>query len=168
MFACDAAVASALHPEPAMFKAGRRSGGLGRRRSSEGGFSFAEMVVTLSMAGVLAGIGALSLGPLSAAFSLDTGSRTVAMGFSQARVFAISRGRTVNVTFGSGGFVVRDTQLNQDLMHAEVPAPVTMEATGVASFSPLGSVSTPVVVTLDRNGKTRLVRVGFTGEVEIQ
>ena len=49
-----------------------------------------------------------------------------------------------------------------------MPDPVTIESTGVASFSPLGTVSTPVVVTLDRNGETRLVRVGFTGEVEIE
>ena len=150
-----------------MYKAGRRLGGLGRERS-EGGFSFAEVVVTLSMAGVLATIGALSLGSLSAAFSLDTGSRTVAMGLSQARVFAISRGRTITVTFGSSGFVVNDTQLNQALMHGEVPPPLTMTANGVAAFSPLGTVSMPVVVTLDRAGETRLVRVGFTGEVEIE
>ena len=150
-----------------MYKAGRRSRRLGRRRWDEG-FSFAELVVTLSMAGVLCAIGALSLGTLSAAFSLDTGSRTVAMGLSQARVFAISRGRTVTVTFGSSNFVVTDTQLNQALMHGSVPEPVTMEATSAAAFSPFGTVGTPVVVTLDRNGETRMVRVGFTGEVEIE
>ena len=157
----------ALHPLPAMYKAGRRHGGLGRRRS-EGGFSFAELVVTLSMAGVLAAIGALSLGSLSAAFSLDSGSRTVAMAFSQARVFAISRARTVTVTFGSSSFVVRDTQLDKELLRGSVPAPVTMESNGVASFSPFGTVAAPVVVTLARSGETREVRVGFTGEVEIQ
>jgi len=126
------------------------------------------LVVTLSMAGVLIAIGALSLGSLSAAFSLDTGSRIVAMGFSQARVFAISRGRTTTVTFGSSSFVVRDTQLNKDLLRGQVPEPVTMEATGVAAFSPLGTVSSPVEVTLDRNGETRLVRVALTGEVELE
>jgi Tfp pilus assembly protein FimT len=150
-----------------MCKAVRRSGGLGRNRS-EGGFSFAELVVTLSMAGVLIAIGALSLGSLSAAFSLDTGSRIVAMGFSQARVFAISRGRTTTVTFGASGFVVRDTQLNKDLLRGQVPEPVIMEASGVAAFSPLGTVSSPVEVTLDRNGETRLVRVALTGEVEVE
>ena len=150
-----------------MYKAGRRSGGLGRGRS-ERGFSFAELVVTLSMAGVLVAVGALSLGSLSAAFSLDGGSRTVAMAFSQARVFAISRARTVTVTLGSSTFVVRDTQLNKDLLRGSIPVPVTMASTGVASFSPLGTVAAPVVVTLDRGGETRLVRVGFTGEVEIE
>jgi len=150
-----------------MYKAGRRSGGLGRRRS-EGGFSFAEMVVTLSMAGVLAGIGALSLGSLAAAFSLDGGARTVAMGLSQARIFAITRGRTVTVTFGSSSFVTRDVAVDKQLMSGAVPVPVTMEASGVVSFSPLGTVATPVVVTLDRNGETRLVSVGLTGEAEIE
>ena len=150
-----------------MYKAGRRSGGLGRK-SGEGGFSLAELLVTFSMAGILVAIGALSLGSLSAAFSLDAGSRTVAMAFSQARVFAISRARTVTVTFGGTNFVVRDTQLDKELLHGSVPDPVTMETSGVATFSPLGTVATPVVVTLDRNGETRLVRVGFTGEVEIE
>jgi len=159
-------MASPLHPAPAMYKAGRRRGGLGRRRS-EGGFSFAELVVTLSMAGVLLTIGALSLGSLSAAFSLDSGSRSVAMAFSQARVFAISRARSITVTFGSSSFVLRDTQLNKQLMRGDVPVPVTMQASGVATFLPLGTVATPVVVTLDRNGETRQVRVGLTGEVEM-
>jgi hypothetical protein len=149
-----------------MYRAGQRSGTLGR--GWQEGFSFAELVVTLSMAGVLCAIGALSLGTLSAAFSLDTGSRTVAMGLSQARVFAISRGRTVTVTFGASNFIVEDTQLDQALMHGDVPPPVTMEATGVAAFSPLGTVATPVVVMLERSGETRHVRVGFTGEVEIE
>jgi hypothetical protein len=43
-----------------------------------------------------------------------------------------------------------------------------METNGVASFSPLGTVAMPVVVTLDRNGETRQVRVGLTGEAEIE
>jgi Tfp pilus assembly protein FimT len=152
-----------------MYKAGRRSGGLGgRRREGEGGFSFAELLVTLSMTSVLLAIGALSLGSLSTAFSLDAGSRTVAMAFSQARVLAISRARTVTVTFGSTDFTVHDTQLNTELHHGSVPEPVTLASTGVATFSPLGTVASPVVVTLDRNGETRLVRLGFTGEVEIE
>ena len=120
------------------------------------------------MAGVLLAIGALSLGSLSAAFSLDAGSRTVAMAFSQARVLAISRARTVTVTLGGANFVVRDTHLDQELLRGSVPDPVIMETSGVASFSPLGTVATPVVVTLDRDGETRVVRVGFTGEVEIE
>jgi hypothetical protein len=125
-------------------------------------------MVTISMAGILLAVGALSLGSLSSAFSLDGGSRAVAMACSQARVFAISRGRTVTVTFGSNHFTVRDTQLNQELLHGSVPEPVTLSSNGVATFSPLGTVVSPVVVTLDRNGETRLVRVGFTGEVEIE
>ena len=111
-----------------MHEAGRRSGGLGRR-SGERGFSLAELVVTFSMAGILVAIGALSLGSLSAAFSLDAGSRTVAMAFSQARVFAIARARTVTVTFGGTNFVVRDTQLDRELLHGAVPDPVTIETT---------------------------------------
>jgi prepilin-type N-terminal cleavage/methylation domain-containing protein len=150
-----------------MYKAGRRSGGLGRKRW-ERGFSFAELLVTVSMAGILLAVGALSLGSLSTAFSLDGGSRAIAMAFSQARVFAISRARTVTVTFGSSEFTVRDTQLNKELLHGSVPKPVTLVSSGVATFSPLGTVASPVVVTLDRNGETRLVRVGFTGEVEIE
>jgi hypothetical protein len=45
---------------------------------------------------------------------------------------------------------------------------VTITTTGAATFSPLGAVANPVVVTLDRSGETRQVRVGFSGEVEIE
>jgi len=150
-----------------MYKAGRRTGGLGGRRG-QAGLSFAEAMVTLSLAGVLAGIGVVSLGSLTASFSLDNGSRTIAMALGQARVYAITRGRDVTVTFNSSHFVAHVAGMSQPVLSGEVPSPVTMESTGAATFSPLGTVDAPVVVTLDRSGETRLVRVAFSGEVDIE
>ena len=150
-----------------MYKAGRRSGELGGRRR-EAGLSFAEAMVTLSLAGVIAGMGVVSLGSLTASFSLDNGSRTVAMGLNQARVFAITRGRDVTVSFNSSHFVAHPAGSSETLVSGEVPSPVTMAATGAATFSPFGTVDNPIVVTLDRDGETRLVRVAFSGEVEIE
>ena len=150
-----------------MYKAGRRSGGLGGRRW-QAGLSFAEAMVTLSLAGVVAGIGVVSLGSLTASYALDNGSRTVAMALGQARVFAIARGRDVTVTFNSSHFVAHAAGSSETLLSGEVPSPVTMATTGAATFSPLGTVGNPVVVTLDRSGETRQVRVAFSGEVEIE
>jgi hypothetical protein len=130
--------------------------------------SFAEVVVALGMATVVVAVGSLSLGSLGAFFSLDNGSRSLAMALSQARVFAITRGRDVTVTFGSTSFVAQTTGSTEPLISGELPSHVTLEATGAAAFSPLGTVATPVQITLDRSGETRHVHVRLTGEVEIQ
>lgn len=123
----------------------------------------------MSTLGILTAIGALSLGALSAAFGLDSGSRTLAMALSQARVFAITRGHVV--TFTPHGFTTHDAEVDADgqiLMSGEIPEPVQLEASGTASFSALGTVAMPVTITLDRAGDTRVVRVALTGEVSIE
>jgi Tfp pilus assembly protein FimT len=132
------------------------------------GLSFSEAIVTLSLAGVVAGIGIVSLSSLTASFALDIGSRTVAMALNQARVFAITRGRNVTMTFSTSQFVAHAAGSSEPLVAGDVPEPVTITTTGAATFSPLGTVANPVVVTLDRSGETRLVRVAFSGEVEIE
>lgn len=131
----------------------------------------AELLASISAMGVLVSIGALSLAPLTAAFGLDNGSRTVAMALSQARVFAITRAHVVQVSFTSHGFTMRDTEVDADgqiLMAGEMPNEVAIEASGTASFSALGTVAAPLTVTLDRAGDTRVVRVALTGEVSIE
>lgn len=142
----------------------------GQIRRRHAGFTATEIVASLSAASVLAAIGVISLGTLSAVFSLDHGTRTVAMALSQARVNAISRGHVVTVTFGSSNFVARDTEVGDQgeiFLEGSVPHPVTMEASGQATFSALGTVANPVTVTLTRGGSTRQVQVALTGAVEI-
>lgn len=125
-------------------------------------------MVTTFVIGIMAA-SAPGLGALSTTFNLDNGTRTVAMALSQARVYAITRGHVVNVSFTSQSFTTTDTEAGSAvLMSGKLPAQLTVTASGPASFSPLGTVGAPVVVTVERATHTRTVRVGITGEVQIE
>lgn len=118
----------------------------------------------------LLAIGAPSLGTMATRFTLDGGTRAVAMALSQARVSAITRGHPVSASFTTHGYTMTDTVLNanQIVVKGNVPAQVLISSTGTTTFTPLGTISTPLVVTLRRGDVTRFVRVGLTGEVQVQ
>lgn len=129
------------------------------------------MVVTFSVLAIVVSVGTSSLGALSTRFSLDNGTRTVAMALNQARVYAITRGHVVNVNFTTHGFSSTDTQAaagSQGLIAGEVASPVTLSASGPVSFTPLGSVGSPFAVTVYRGTDTRTISIGLAGEVDIQ
>jgi Tfp pilus assembly protein FimT len=138
------------------------------RRPGNAGFTLAEALAGVSAFATLAAIGSLSLGAISGTFSLDSGTQAVAMALNQARVYAITRGHQVNVTFTSHGYTTTDAQTSQVLLAGTVAPTVTVTADGVAAFTPLGTVAAPRLVTLHREGGNRNVRVGLTGDVTIQ
>lgn len=142
-----------------------------RRRRRSGGYTLIELLTCLSTLTVLFAMGAPSLGTLSAAFSLDSSSRTVAMALAQARVAAITRGRAIDISFSAHGYEMVDPALGEDgqiVSKGELPRHVTVTASGEASFSALGTVDAPLAVTLGAGGKTRIVRLGLSGEVVIE
>jgi hypothetical protein len=90
------------------------------------------------------------------------------MALTQGRVSAINRGHVVVASFASSTFTVIDTQNGNEVLATGSLSPnLTLDATAPATFSPLGTVAAPVVVTLHRGADTRTVRVGLTGMVEI-
>ena len=67
----------------------------------EKGFTLAEMLVTISVLGILLATTAVGLGTLAPQFDLDNAARKVAMVLNQGRVQAITRGHTTVVAFGT-------------------------------------------------------------------
>lgn len=125
----------------------------------------------LSVCAILAAATAPGMSRISAAMSLESDSQRVAMALTQGRVAAINRGHVVVGSFTSNGYQVVDTQNGNEVLAMGTLSPnVTLSATAPATFSTLGTVTGPVVVTLQRNtdSHTRLVRVGLTGMVEIE
>lgn len=123
----------------------------------------------MSALSVLAAIAAPSARDVSVALALETESQRIAMALAQGRVSAINRGHIVAASFDDGGFLVVDTQAGNEVVAAgTLSSMVTVEATGSALFSPLGTLYTPIVVTLHRGDATRVVRAGLTGTVEIE
>ncbi len=146
---------------------------LGRKRISavlaeEKGFTLAEMLVTISVLGILLAATAVGLGTLAPQFDLDNAARKVEMVLNQGRVQAITRGHTTVVAFGTDAFTITDNVAHETIATDTLPPRITVSADGDATFTPLGTVTTPVTVTVSNSDHSRDVSVGLIGEVKIQ
>ena len=127
-----------------------------------------EMLVAMGMFGILATAAGVGLGQMAPKFNLDNGARMMAMALTQARTLAITRGHIVEVTFDSHSFTITDTVADEVVAAGQLSTQITMAGDSAASFTPLGTVSTPLDITLSNGGETdRVVRVSLTGEVQI-
>jgi len=147
--------------------------------AEEKGFTLAEMLVAISVLGILLAATAVGLGTLAPQFDLDNGTRKVAMALNQGRVQAITRGHTMVVTFGTNDcpagrvcFTITDDVADERVATDQLPLHITVSvvtpADGAATFTPLGTVTVPVAVTVSNSGHSRGVTVGLIGEVQIQ
>ena len=136
--------------------------------AEEKGFTLAEMLVTISVLGILSTAAAVGLGTLAPQFDLDNAARKVAMALNQARVQAITRGHSIVVTFGTNDFTITDGVNAETVATDQLPPHITVSAGSVATFTPLGTVTTPVTVTVSNSDHSRGVSVGLIGEVQIQ
>lgn len=132
----------------------------------EKGFTLAEMFVTISVLGILLAAAAVGLGTLAPQFDLDNGTRKVAMALNQGRVQAITRGHTIVVAFDTDAFTITDA--GETIATDTFPPHISVSADGAASFTPLGTVTAPVIVTVSNSDHSRVVSVGLIGEVQIQ
>ncbi len=139
---------------------------LDRRRP--GGSTLMDLMASLSLMSILLGCGVLGLRAVAEAFSLDTGSRVLAMALTQARMYAIARGRVVRTTFGTHTYRVADTETDEVLLAGDVPLFVTIASEGPVAFMPLGTVATPVEIVLRRHGAEQIVRIQLTGGIEVE
>ena len=136
--------------------------------AGEKGMTLIELMVALAMLGILLPMAAVSLGSLAPKFDLDNAARKTVMVLNQARVQAITRGHTVVVTFGADTFLLTDITNHETVAEGEFPSDITISAEDDATFTPLGTVTVPVTVTVSNSENSRDVSVGLTGEVQVQ
>ena len=134
--------------------------------AEENGFTVAEMLVAISTLGILVAAAAVGLGTLAPQFDLDNGARKVAMALNQGRVQAITRGHTIVVTFDTNDFTITDGE--ETVATDRLPSHITISATSAVTFTPLGTVTVPVTVTVSNSSHSRGVSVGLIGEVQTQ
>src|SRR5262245_15789951 len=139
----------------------------------EKGFTLTEMLVTSSVLGILLAAAAVGLGTLAPQFDLDNAARKVAMALNQGRVQAITRGHTMVVAFetndeGAIAFTITDSVDDEVIATDTFPPHITVSADGDATFTSLGTVTAPVIVTVSNSDGSREVSVGLIGEVQIQ
>ena len=139
----------------------------------EEGLTLAEMCVTLSMLGILMAAAAVGLCTLAPQFDLDNATRKVAMALNQGRVQAITRGHSMVVAFdtnaeGAVAFTITDDVDDETIATDIFPPHITVSADRNPTFTPLGTVTAPVTVTVSNGNGSRDVNVGLIGEVQIQ
>ncbi len=133
------------------------------------GITVIELLVASAVFGMLALMAMVTLGSLVPKFNLDSGARLTAMGLIQARMQAISRGHTIDVTFATDTLAIIDTDnADEILAYFKLPSGITISAGSDATFTPLGIVPVPRTITVSNGDDSRDVRVGLTGEVQIQ
>ncbi len=117
--------------------------------AEEKGFTLAEMLVTISVLGILSTAAAVGLGTLAPQFDLDNAARKVAMALNQGRVQAITKGHTMAVTFGTNDFTITDNVNDETIATDQLPPHITVSAdSDTTFFTPLGTVTVPVTVTV--------------------
>jgi Tfp pilus assembly protein FimT len=142
------------------------------------GLSILELVVTLSLAAILAGIGILGHRALRPRLNLGMATRQVVMDLQAARMRAVAHNAAQRVLFSNGGTRYQlqgrhGTRYEDEGAPVPLPAGITvLDCTAVASaisFSPRGSAATFGTVTLQNsNGDTRGIVVDIAGQVRVQ
>ncbi len=128
-----------------------------------------EVLVTLAILAILISMTSVTLGSLAPKFNLDNGSRLTAMALLQAKMQAVTRGRSISVAFDSDGFSVFDTAEPTDVLsELDMPTGVSLTTNGDVVFTSLGSVTFPRSIAVSNGQNYRIVSVGFTGEVQVQ
>ncbi|MBI3304085.1 MAG: prepilin-type N-terminal cleavage/methylation domain-containing protein [Deltaproteobacteria bacterium] len=132
------------------------------------GFTVVETMVVIAILGILFSIATVVLGNLAPKFDLDNGARMTAMALNEARVQAIARGHNMVVSFGSNTFTITDDVNNEVVAEGQLPLHLSLSAGDDSTFTPLGTVTAPLIVTVSNGDNSRDVSVGLIGEVQIQ
>ena len=146
--------------------------------ADQGGLSLLELVVTLSLASILAGISVLSHNALRPRLNLGMATRQVVMDLQVSRMRAVAQNAARRVQFLNGATRYQLQGRHGTKYEDEgtpVPLPVgviVLDCTALASaigFSPRGSAATFGTVTLQNSsGDTRSIVVDIAGHLRVQ
>jgi prepilin-type N-terminal cleavage/methylation domain-containing protein len=150
----------------------------GRSASGARGFSLLELVIVLSLASILAGIGVLSHRAMRPALDLSAAARQVVMGLKVARMRAAAENVNHRIVFSAGAGSYQ-AQRKGGSGYANIGAPIPLprgivvvdcNANGSAiGFRPRGNAATFGTVTIGNDqGDVRLVIVDIAGQVRVQ
>jgi len=126
------------------------------------------MLVAIGTMGILFSMAVVGLGTLAPQFDLDNAARRVAMVLSQGRVQAITRGHRIVVSFGEGEATITDDTDGVEMATETFPPHIYVSASGDTTFTPVGTATTPVSVTVSNGSSSREITVGLIGGVQIQ
>ncbi len=143
-----------------------------------GGFSILELVVTLALASILAGISVLGHQALRPGLNLSMAARQVVMDLQVSRMRAVARNTTHRIVFGRGGSSYQPqrwlgSSYENDGLPVTLPQGITVidctAKDATISFRPRGNAGSFGTVTMQNaKGDVRRVIVDIAGQVRVQ
>jgi prepilin-type N-terminal cleavage/methylation domain-containing protein len=142
------------------------------------GFSILELVVTLSLASILAGISVLSHNALRPRLNLGMATRQVVMDLQLTRMRAVAHNANQRIVFPDGGSGYQrqrqtGSTYGDDGAAVALPPGITVldctAGNSTITFRPRGNASSFGTVTLaNTTGDVRRVVVDIAGQVRVQ
>jgi prepilin-type N-terminal cleavage/methylation domain-containing protein len=132
------------------------------------GFTLAETVLALALAGLFAFGSGYSVSRLIPKFRLQSGIWEVTAGLNQARFRAIMSGAPARVSFVPTGFVIErfdEAAGAWRTMRAERLDGVAVEANNSPVFHPQGTVSNLASITVSNSRGTYRITIAITGRI---
>jgi prepilin-type N-terminal cleavage/methylation domain-containing protein len=142
------------------------------------GFSILELVVTLGLASILAGISVLNHNALRPRLNLGMATRQVVMDLQLTRMRAVAHNANQRIVFSDGGTGYQlqrqtGTAYDDDGAAVALPPGITVvdctAGNSTITFRPRGNASSFGTVTLaNTTGDVRRVVVDIAGQVRVQ
>lgn len=122
-----------------------------RRRAPAGGFSLLELMVVVSVVGLLLGVALPKFNRLRDVMSVEQATTLVAGELRRARAEAVKRNRPVTLTVtGSSYSIALASAPTSPLFTGFIPGGVTVLATGPVTFRPFGPPTAVATISLSR------------------
>jgi type IV fimbrial biogenesis protein FimT len=147
-------------------------------RAFASGLTILELVVTLALASILAGVGVLSHHALRPGLNLMAATRQVVMDLQATRMRAVARNNDHRIVYSVGAATYQQQGRNGNTYDDEgkpvqLPAGITIlnctARAAAISFRPRGSASSFGTVTLQNSlGDVRHIVVDIAGQVRVQ
>jgi type IV fimbrial biogenesis protein FimT len=131
---------------------------------THGGFSLVELMVVISLLGLLIAIGVPSILGFMRSTRLAGAETMLEADFHYARAVANSQRRTCQVRFSGDSYVVVQIAANDTLLRRTMPRGVACAATDTATFYAWG-LTDPVTVTMSDADKTRILNLSTNGSI---
>jgi type IV fimbrial biogenesis protein FimT len=130
-----------------------------------GGFSLVELMIVISLFGVLVAIGVPSILGYMHSARINGAATTLEADFHYARSVASSQRRTCQVRFSGGSYVLLGVAAGDTILRRTLPGGMTLASTDTATFYAWG-LTDPVTVTMSDHGKTQILALASNGSID--
>jgi len=135
------------------------------------GFTLIEVLTTIMILGVLAGMAAFSFNRMAPKYQLMSAAREIHSQMNYARYQAVFSGTRVRIRFFSNGYTLERFDINSS---AWITRPrnfidhVRIEANNTPTFHPIGTVSNLASVYISNSAGRFRISLAISGRIRVQ